>query len=134
DVEAAVEIARKAKMQRAAADVGERGLRGFRHDFAELAGGGELALAVEDLNLGLQNAAADFRPGEAVHQAHFVLLMYGGVAEFFDAEKFGDVFSGDAFLVLGPVFYHAARNLAANVPDLALKVADSGLARVIPDD
>src|SRR5262249_11686590 len=50
DVDVAVEVAGQAEVRGAAADIGEGGLRRFLHDFAELAGGRELAFAVKDLD------------------------------------------------------------------------------------
>ena len=70
-VEVAIEVALRPRAVALAADVAESGLRGLLHDVAELAGDGELAFAVEDLNLGGEDAAADFGPGEAGDEADF---------------------------------------------------------------
>ena len=51
DVEATVEIASESEMMRAAADVGESRLGRFLHDFAKLTGQGQLAFAIQHLDL-----------------------------------------------------------------------------------
>ena len=62
NVHGAIEILGQAEVMRTAADVGESRLRGLLHNVAELAGQRELALAVEHLNFGRENAASHFGP------------------------------------------------------------------------
>ena len=134
NVDVAVELAREAERLRLAADVGERGLRRLLHHVAELAGDGELAFAVEHLHFSSEDAAADFGPRQAGDQADFALFVRFGVAELGHAEKFADVLRGDFFLVLRAAFDDLAGDLAADVADFALEVADAGFARVVADD
>ena len=88
DVDVAIEVARQPELLRAAADVGERGLRRLLHDVAKLPGERQLALAVEHLHFGGENAAAHLGPGQAGDQADFVLLVRLRIAELRHAEKF----------------------------------------------
>ncbi len=60
--------------------------------------------------------------------------MHLGVAELGHAEKLVDVGRHNLFLVLAAVFDHAARHLAADVAELALKIAHASLARVVAND
>ena len=72
---------------------------------------------------------------KAGDQADLALLVRLGVAELRDAEEFVDVLGCRRYLVvLGAVLHHLARDLAADVADLALQVADAGFARVAADD
>ena len=64
-----------AESLRLAANVGESGLGGLLHHIAELAGGCHLALAVEHLHFGLQNAPAHLRPRKPGDEAHFGFLL-----------------------------------------------------------
>src|SRR5208282_6917261 len=74
NVQGAVEIFFEAEGGGARADIAHGGLRGFLHDFAELAGGGQAAFAFHDGGFDSENGASDFGPGEAGHEADFILF------------------------------------------------------------
>ena len=56
----------------------------------KLARNGHLALAVQHLNFGCQNASAHFGPRQARDQADFALLVNLGIAEPRHAQEFAD--------------------------------------------
>ena len=82
--------------------------------------------------------AAHFGPGQAHGGADFVLLVGLQIAEFLRPKEFGHGgFVEDGLVALlrfclarALRIHHAARHLAADVADLALQIADAGLARV----
>ena len=120
---------------RARADVGQRRLRRLLHHIAQLPGRRQLALAVQHLHFGLQNRAAHLRPRQPGNQANLALLMHLRVAELRHAEQIARVFSACHLLdVFRAALHHAPRHLAADIADLALQVADAGLARVAAND
>ncbi len=133
-VHVAIELAAEPQGLRTPANVAERGLRRLLHHVAQLAGDGELALAVEYLHFRGEDAAAHLGPGKARDQADFALFMHFGVTEFGHAEELADVRGRELFLVLEAALDDLAGHLAADVADLALQVADSGLARVVAND
>src|SRR5262249_56704522 len=61
-------------------DIAFRGLNGFAHHLAQLAGDDDLALARQGDGFDRQDLAADFGPGETGGDAHQVLLLRFAVA------------------------------------------------------
>src|SRR3954454_1542359 len=119
---------------RTAADVGESSLRRLLHYVSQLACESELALSVEYLNFGGKNAASHLGPCKPGDEAYLVLFVHLGIAELGDAEEAVHVRRSDLFLVLDAVLDDAAHYLAADVSDLAFKVADAGFAGVAAND
>ena len=82
-----------------------------------------------------EHLAAHFGPGQAGSQADFIFLARPQFAELDDAQEFVGVFGRDVdFDLILAFFDHAARDLAADVGDLAFQIADAGFLRVVADD
>ena len=113
---------------------GERGLRGLAHDLAELPGDGQPAGARHRRRLDEEHLAAHRRPRQAGGdprdlRAPALLGEYPPRAQMLP-RPLGR--NGD--LALGLALGDLACDLAADRADLALEVADAGLARVLVDD
>ena len=116
------------------AHVGERRLRRLLHHVAELAGDRQLARARHRRRLDEEDVAAGRGPGEAGGDAGVLgpapLLGEDAAA----AEQLARLLAGDLDLALGLALGDLAGDFAADRADLALEVADPGLARVLLDD
>ena len=140
NVEIAVEIARQPELMRPRADVAHRRLRRFLHHVAQLAGDGQLALAFHQGALRWSGSGRPLRsrparsprrlrsssrpPDRGIFQGP---SSSGSFSPLITALAFG-------FLsLLALAVHHLARDLAADVADLALQVADAGFARVVLD-
>ena len=104
------------------------------HHVAQFAGGGELSFAIHNGDFGVEDGAADFSPGQAVHQADFALFAGQGVAEFDDAEELAQRFRRKRDRKFQTFFHHFARHFPADIADFALQIANAGLAGVAADD
>ena len=133
NIDIAVEVARQPKSLRARAHVRHRRLGRLLHHVAQLAGQGELALAVDDGRFRAEDRTADFGPGQAGNQSHFAAFMRQGIAELDHTQVIVDVVLCDCDVVIDAFLNHFARDFAADVPDFALQVAHARLARVRPD-
>ena len=76
DVLGLIEILLQMQRFRAAAQAAESRLGGFLHDGAQISGQLQLAAAVHDVDLHLQNLAAYLRPRKAVDHADLILFGY----------------------------------------------------------
>src|ERR1700676_3789384 len=132
DVHITVEVLGQPKIMRSRTDVAQRSLRRLLHHIAKLSGGRQLTLAVEYLNLSLQNRPADLGPREARNQSNLALLMYQRVAELSYAQEIIQVLRCDRLPMLGAVLHHPPSHLAAHVADLAFQVAHPSLAGIAP--
>src|SRR3569623_1675866 len=129
-----IEVGIDTEQGRTAAYHGHCRLHRLLHHFAELAGGGELALARHHGGLDGEQIAADFGPCQAGDLTHRIVLLGPSVAEAFHAEVFLEVaaLDGDLFgLGLEQNFLH---HLAAQFGALAFEITHAGLARVVADD
>ena len=112
------------------ADIRHGRLRRFLHDVAQFAGKRQLAFAVHDRGFGAQNGAADFGPGQPGDQADFALLVGQRIAELDHAQEIVDIVLRDGDVEGLAFLDHLARDLAADVADFALQVADAGFPGV----
>src|SRR5262249_714500 len=140
-----------------------RGLRGFLHDLAELAGDLHAALAWDDAYFDLQHVAAGVGVSQAVGETDFVLLfgladgllrrpkhfleirvtyddrrgLHGGGGRplaGFRRLRFSRLGVSRCHGFSRPALDNLASDLSANRRDSALEIADAGLARVLADD
>ena len=116
-----------------ALEVAHGGLGALAHRLAEQAGEGELALAGHAGGLDEEDLAADRGPGQSGGHAGNARAVDQLAEEPRRAQQLGELGGPDgdhAALALGP----PAGDLAADGRDLALEVAQAGLARVVGDD
>ena len=124
-----------AELARVRAHPGQRGLRALLHDVAELAGEGEALLAPHLGGLDVEHLAAGgassdrpmATPGISVRSSISSRMKYGRAQELLDLLGRHRHGVGRALGVL-------ARDLADDAGDLALEVAQAGLARVLADE
>ena len=95
------------------------------HHVAKLASERELAFAIDDRDFRRENRSANFSPGEAGDQADFALLVGERVAELRNPEEIRDIFGCDLDRVFQTFLHYAPSDLAANIADFALQVADT---------
>ena len=134
-VDACVEVLVESEHRGAAAHDGHRGLNRFLHHVAELTGLNELALARHDRRLDREQLAADFGPRKPGDLADLIVLLRAPVTESTHAEVLSTRLRViDAHHVLARLQQQLLDDLAADVRDLALEVADAGLARVVAND
>src|SRR5262249_28280417 len=110
-------------------------LRRLLHDLAELAGHHEIPLAGHHLRLDGENLAAIRRPRQAYGDADLVnLIALGFAREFRRPEILDDVLVRDLDGPRRTLLRHPPRDLAEDLRDLPLELAQPRLARVLADD
>src|ERR1700691_2324933 len=114
-------------------DVAFRRLHRFLHHVAELAGGGDLALAGHDHRLDRQQFAADLGPGQPGGDADQIGLLHLAVTEAADAGVFLQVPARDRD-ALQLAHQDFLDRLARDIGEFALEIPDAGLARVVADE
>ena len=117
-----------------AAHVGERRLRRLLHRVAELAGDRQLARARHRGRLDEEDVAAGRRPGEPGCHAGSLVRRRCSAKKRRRPSSSRARLAGDPHLALRLALGDVAGDLAADRADLALQVADAGLARVLLDD
>ena len=117
----------------AALDQGQRSLRALAHHVAKLAGEDQAALARHARGLDEQDVAADRRPGQASRDAGHAGPHRDFVLEARLPEERQDR-SVPITTVLDAAFGDLHGGMAQRLADLALEIADAGLARVAVDD
>ena len=124
------EVRIDAVLLRVRAEPRQRGARRLLHDVAELAGQGQRAGAGHPRRFDEQHFAAGRRPRQADRDARILgALLHLLVEELRRAEHLDDDVRRDLDRRL-VAFRAPPRDLAAERADLALEVADAGLARV----
>src|ERR1700678_1241734 len=127
NVNIAIEVALQSKLLPARTHERHGRVRRLLHHVAKFTGQDRLAaLAFDDRNLGGEDRATDFGPRQAGNDANFTAVMNLAVAELHYAQVFVDVFRRQRNRVLVAFLHYLARDLTANVADLALQVADAG--------
>src|SRR5512140_207353 len=114
-------------------DVGERGLRRFLHDLAELACHLQRPLAFQNGHLDSHDLAAIFRPGQRLRNADLIRLLDLRRNVLRWIEELLDHLRGDGGRVFA-LFGLEAGHLARDTTNLALEVAYAGLEGVLADD
>src|SRR5215471_20398610 len=132
-VKVAVEIASQPEATRARAHIRHGGLRRLLHDVTELAGERQLAFAVDYAGFRAQDRAANFRPRETSNEADFRFLVRQRVPELDHAQEVIHVLARDGDREVLAFLHHFARNLAADVADLALEIAYASFPRIRAD-
>ena len=133
DVAALEQFGIEAERLRPGLDQRHRRLGAFAHDLAELAGEDQRALARDARRLDEQDVAADWRPGEAGRDARHAGAHRHLVLEAARAQHLVEILGRDDDFrrgALGDLHRDAAQGGA----DLALELADAGLAGVVADD
>ena len=123
------ELALDAQARRVGAGPGEPGAGRFAHHVAQLAGEDEVLLALHARDLDRDDIAADLGHDQAGGGADLVLGLQLAVLEAGRAEELLELAVVDGGLGLAALG-HRARDLAHDVGDLTLEVADAGLVRV----
>jgi len=121
-----------AELSRTAAHIRRRRRNRFLHHVLEVAGRSHLALARHLHGFNSQYLAADRSPGEARHDADLVFAINLAMAEFRNAGIVGQILRGD-FDGFRRTGFKVAHRLARKLGQLAFKVADARLARVMAD-
>src|SRR5438093_1974635 len=113
--------------------VRQRRTGGLLHDVAQLTGQDQLALAAHDAGFDEHDVAAD---GRVIHPCRHADLIRAGHPlgmHLRPPDEIGDVLRSDGHLLSRPV-RDLASDLAAELPDFALELADTRLASVAGDD
>src|SRR5436190_14699545 len=122
------------KRPRVGSHPGQSCLHGLLHHLADLSGHGEATFTLHHIGFDEQNVAARWRPG----QTHNHSRSLGTLGDFafatnFDSteELLNDLLGNDQLLSL--TFRQATRLLTADGADVAFKISDTSLARVVAD-
>ena len=114
-------------------DITERGLGRFLHDIAEMAGEGQLTLALHHRGFDVEHIAAAFGPGQAGRDADFIFFEFRFGHDISARPDICADWSGRWCDICVFAFGDFLRHFAHDVGDLALEISHPGFTRVVRD-